>query len=261
MRIFFNYLIEKEEYSIKNVWKKVKLKSEKPTDITISDKDFFDLLKIISPDESFEQIGKSRRNMYRPWLKDLIRLKAYIGRRNAELFAMKWNMIHFEDGMPVYIESPNIKVNKKQNNFEEKDFQFTYIPVGEELFELLIDLKLEQNVNSDNYIIAPETKNRQNIEKYSSKYFTFFFKRLKRNYIRQLKHLRQTYITKEDTFINRGISMQHSSYNTTSKHYIDRKEIAMQMVESGFRIFPKKEKGTPEGHSSNKKGTHISVSP
>lgn len=261
LRIFFNYLIEKEEYSIKNVWKKVKLKSEKPTDITISDKDFFDLLKIISPDESFEQIGKSRRNMYRPWLKDLIRLKAYTGRRNAELFAMKWNMIHFEDGMPVYIESPNIKVNKKQNNFEEKDFQYTYIPVGEELFELLIDLKLEQNVNSDNYIIAPETKNRQNIEKYSSKYFTFFFKRLKRNYIRQLKHLRQTYITKEDTFINRGISMQHSSYNTTSKHYIDRKEIAKQMVESGFRIFPKKEKGTPEGHSSHKKRTHNDVSP
>ena len=24
--------------------------------------------------------------MYRPWLKDLIRLKAYTGRRNAELF-------------------------------------------------------------------------------------------------------------------------------------------------------------------------------
>jgi hypothetical protein len=35
------------------------------------------------------QIGKTRRNMYRPWLKDLIKLKAFTGRRNAELFAMR----------------------------------------------------------------------------------------------------------------------------------------------------------------------------
>lgn len=239
LRTFFNYLIDKEDYNLKNVWKKVKLKSEKPTDISISDKDFFDLLSVISPEDAIKQIGKTTRNMYRPWLKDMIRLKAYTGRRNAELFAMRWNMIHFENGMPVYIESPNIKVNKQQNNFDEKDFQYAYVPVGEELFELLIDLGLTENQNSSDYLIAPAEQNRYNIEKYSSRYFTFFFEKLNRNYTRQLKHLRQTYITREDSFINRGISMQHSNYRTTSKHYIDRKEIAKQMVKSGFRVFEK----------------------
>ena len=116
---------------------------------------------------------------------------------------MKWSMIHYEDGMPVYIESPNIKVNKQQNNFDEKDFQYAYIPVGEELLELLFDLKIERNLDSHKFIIAPEIENRENIEKYSSRYFSFFFKKLKRNYTRQLKHLRQTYITQEDAFINR----------------------------------------------------------
>jgi hypothetical protein len=32
--------------------------------------------------------------------------------------------------------------------------------------------------------------------------------------------------------------MQHSNYQTTSKHYIDRKEIAKDMVKQGFRVFP-----------------------
>jgi hypothetical protein len=33
--------------------------------------------------------------------------------------------------------------------------------------------------------------------------------------------------------------MQHSNYNITSKHYIDRKEIAKQMVKQGYIVFPK----------------------
>jgi hypothetical protein len=67
--------------------------------------------------------------------KDLIKLKAYTDRRNAELFAMRWNMIHFGNGRPVFIQSPNIKINRQQNNIEEKDFQFAFVPVAEELSE------------------------------------------------------------------------------------------------------------------------------
>jgi len=164
--------------------------------------------------------------------------------------------------MPIYIESPNIKVNKQQNKFDERDFQFAYIPVGEELFELLIDLNLDENYDSQEYIIAPEVENRDNLEKQTSKYFSFFFKKLCRNYTRQLKHLRQTFITREDLFVNSKISMQHSNYRTTSKHYIDKRKIAKQMVKNGFRIFSEKnKKGTPVGHSSHKKRSYTAVTP
>jgi hypothetical protein len=46
--------------------------------------------------------------------------------------------------------------------------------------------------------------------------------------------------------------MQHSNYRTTSKHYIDRKEVAKQMVRNGFRVFPEQktkkalQQGTPD---------------
>jgi len=126
-----------------------------------------------------------------------------------------------------------------QNKFDYKDFQFAFVPVAEELSELLDDLGLMKNVGSNDFIIAPDVlSNRKYLEDFASKSFTFFFKRLKRSYSRQLKHFRKTYITQEDSFINRRISMQHSNYNITSKHYIDRKEIAKDMVKQGFRIFP-----------------------
>ena len=240
LRTFYNYLIEKEDYTIKNVWKKVKLKSEKGADESISAKDFYDLLEVINETDSSVKIGKTQRNMHKLWIKDLIRLKAYTGRRNAELFAMRWNMIHFESGKPVFIQSPNIKINRQQNNFDEKDFQFAYVPVAEELSELLNELGLQMNIGSSNYIIAPDVlQNRKYLEDFASKSFTFFFKRLKRDYTRQLKHFRKTYITQEDLFVNGRISMQHANYGITSKHYIDRKEIAKQMAKQGFRVFPK----------------------
>lgn len=225
LRTFYNYLIEKEDYTIKNVWKKVKLKSERGTDESISSEDFFDLLGVVNETDSCEKIGKTRRNMYKPWIKDLIQLKAYTGRRNAELFAMRWNMIHFESGMPVFIQSPNIKINRQQNNFDEKDFQFAFVPVAEELSELLEELGLQKNIGSNDYIIEPDVlNNRKYLEDFASKSFTFFFKRLKRDYSRQLKHFRKTYITQEDLFVNGRISMQHANYGVTAKHYIDRKE-------------------------------------
>jgi hypothetical protein len=85
------------------------------------------------------------------------------------------------------------------------------------------------------------------MEKLTSKSFTFFFSKLKRNYDYpfQFKHLRQTYVTAEDMFLRKGFSMQHSDYRTTVKHYIDRKEIAKDMVANGFKVFPHQIKRTP----------------
>jgi len=39
--------------------------------------------------------------------------------------------------------------------------------------------------------------------------------------------------------INARISMQHSTYQIAFKYYIDKKEIAKEMVKQGFRVLPK----------------------
>lgn len=235
LRTFYNYLIDVKDYSIKNVWKKVPLKSIGSTDKSINTKDFKDLLDIVTPVDSISQEGKTRRNMYKPWLREVYLLKAFTGRRHAELFEMKWDMIYFENGKPVYIKSPDIKLNKQQNNFNKDDFEYVYIPVGEELKQLLNIFGLQNKKGSNEYLIAPEIVNRTTIENQASKSFTFFFKKLNKVELLRLRSLRKTYVTREYVFVN--ISMQHSKPSTTYKHYVDRKEIAKDMVKKGFRIF------------------------
>ena len=157
---------------------------------------------------------------------------------------MRWNMICYDNDRPLYIESPNIKVNKNKKHFDKNDFEYAKFPVGEEFLELLNDLGLKENRYSDNYLIAPEVENRENIEKYAGRYFSFFFKKLKRNYTRKLKHLRHTYVTKEYLFLNTRISLQHTNYRITEKFYVDFGELAKVMIKKGFRIFDKKTKKT-----------------
>ena len=240
-RTIYNYLINEKEYRITNFWKKITLLPEDPTDISISADDFFDLLDAITPENAVIQCGKkTRRNMYEPWLKDLVQLKAYTGCRNAELYAMRWNMIHFEKGKPLYIGSPNLKVNRKNQIFDNSQGQNTYIPIAEELCDLFYALGLATNVNSNKYIIAPDIINRDTIELKASKSFTFYFSKLNRDYSRNLKHLRQTYITQQALFFQPSFSMQHSDVRVAIKHYINRKDIAIDMVKKGFRVFPKR---------------------
>jgi len=66
----------------------------------------------------------------------------------------------------------------------------------------------------------------------------------------------------QNLFINGKISKQQSNYRTTSKHYVDKREVAKQMVKNGFRVFDEKnKKGTSEGHSSHKKRSYTIVTP
>ncbi len=235
---FYNYLIKEKKYPIVNEWARVRKKSIRSTDISVTKKDFDDLLEAVSPLKSTVQVGKTKKNMFRYWLKDIFQLKAFTGVRHEELLSMRWDMIYFEEGTPLYVKSPNVKVNKQQNNFKEQEFEYNYIPIGEELSTLLYRFGLEQYKNTKNYIIAPEELRTPKMQKFIGTSFTFYFKRLNRGYTRQSKHLRQTFITAINQYANR-ISLTHSSFRITEKHYIDRSAVAIQLAKSGFRIFAK----------------------
>jgi hypothetical protein len=114
-------------------------------------------------------------------------------------------------------------------------------------------LGMNDKKGSSDYIIGPDIEKRITLKDQASKSFTFYFKKLNCKHSHRLKHLRQTYITQEDIFINSRISMQHSSYSTTSKHYVDRKEVAKQMVKNGFRIFDVERKKTLQKDTPAKK--------
>ncbi len=246
MRALFKYLIETEKYKLENVFKEVKQKTEKGKDMIMTGDDFTALLNIISPENSIKKIGKNtRRNMYKSWLVDAYKLKAYTGRRDEEIFKMKWNMIYFKGDIPVYIKTPNQKVNRLKNLTSEEELDFIYVPIIEELELYLNEIGLKENKSKNAFIIAPEMKDRNTMVSQASKSFTFFWEKLDRGYDIKLKHLRSTYITANEIYsFRQGPKLrQHANFRVTDKHYIDGKEIAKfisnDRSEHRFVVFPK----------------------
>ncbi len=243
MRAVYAFLISKKGYLIRNPFLEIKLKAEKGTNTTISTKDFKELFEKITPEDSIQKRGKEDKEMYKDWLIDAIKLKAFTGRRNEEIFTMKWNMIYFENDKPIYIESPNLKNNRLQNKILPDEQEYTYIPIIKELEDFLIEKGLFEKQTFDEYIINAEGVSRKTMEEQASKSFTFFSKKLNRNYNLNMGQLRSTYITAQEIYaLRQGQKIQqHSDFKITNKHYINQKEIAKFITkdrsENQFRVF------------------------
>ncbi len=240
LKALFNYLIDEKQYKLINVWK-FKLKPIKSTNESISEKEFLDVINAVSQEDSVVKVGKSNKNRYRPWLKDFFRLKAYTGLRNKGIRELKFNMVYFENDIPVYVKSPNWKIIKQKNILNESDYEYVYIPIGEELKPLLYDLGLNENINSNRYILDPENNKRKAKDRQATSSFTFYWERLNRPQKKTLKFLRKTYATREGLFYRPHKSTLHKNIKTTEKYYTDYKEVAKQMVKDGFRVFPKED--------------------
>lgn len=108
------------------------------------------------------------------------------------------NNIIYENGLPIYMVSPNLKINRLRNNLSPEDLEITFIPIIKELEIFLQEKGMKQN--SDEYIIAPSEVNRKTIAEHASKAFTFFFKKLSRSYHMEMGSLRSKYITAQDIY-------------------------------------------------------------
>lgn len=65
---------------------------------------------------------------------------------------MKWSDISFgENGEIEFIESNNLKVNRLKNRFKTDKERFIYIPICNELKDLLLELGLMENIGSSRH--------------------------------------------------------------------------------------------------------------
>jgi site-specific recombinase XerD len=240
LRAFYKFLIGQGVLK-QNIWLGFDLKKTSPTNKSVKLQEFAALLYRISPVDSKKLVGKTKRNMFRPWLRDVARMKAYSGLRDAELFSLTWDMLEFEDGRPVVLCSPNIKVNKAKNMFKAEELEYNYVPVGEELSDLLIELGLESSKGSADYIIAPKELRTESVIRQFQKSINFFFEKAFPEQNLRGKYLRHTYVTAINMCLPK-ISLTHASFRTTEKHYLDKKSVAIQIAKSNFRVFPKQSK-------------------
>jgi hypothetical protein len=104
----------------------------------------------------------------------------------------------------------------------------SFTPITTDLAEVLTRFNL--SANDQDYIIAPEYKNRATLKKLLSSSFTHYWRATGLQRKVTFKNLRKTYITRiTDMIGEKAMFIKHGSEKTSIKHYLNKKELISEM--------------------------------
>lgn len=231
---FFDWAIDKYSIDKKNPFQNVQKRSEFVNKDSITKKEFDSLLKTITP-ENGVVVSKSKkrnynRNLYRPFLKDAIKLALHTGGRREEIVAIRWSMIKEINNKPAFIHVNNFKVERMAGEATKDKVKPKIFPITEGLMQILIELGYKNNINSDDYILCPDRTNLSTASMMDliSKGFNHYYKQLNTERSLLFKCLRKTYLTYLEMAM-KGDAKNLSSHSTDEilqKHYIDEKIVS-----------------------------------
>lgn len=248
LKNFYNFLTIEKELSIPNVPKKMKLKYENPNPTSISDDDFLKLLSVITEKDSIEILKSGvKKNRFRPYTKDGIELCAYTGMRLEEVVSLKYSDIVVDsDGELECLIGTDLKFERAHNWDNTKATKNVYIPISNELEELLERLDYKSNLGVNKYLIADDMNiDRKTLAKQLSHSFTFYRRQAKLGDDFSIKHLRKTFLTK--LHLQTGLTESMGYQKTASvvlKNYIDKRAVVREANKRGLSLFSNKNKGT-----------------
>lgn len=223
LKAFFKFLIDIEEIKMKNPFEVYETKKGTKKNIeTLTKEEFQKIIDAIGVADPIVKLGGKgeRKNMFRPYLAEGFKLFLLTGGRREEVVDLLWSDILITVEGTKFFRIANKKVNRTK---QTEDY-FKYMPINEDLFELLNELGYQEKKNSNDYILFPErTVKTQTIMNDLSKAFTHYTKEALINKRISLKNLRKTYIT----WVNRsmgkstGLLTSHSGEQVLKDHYID----------------------------------------
>lgn len=241
---------QKKGYQVKNVFEDVPRLDAEPDSKSISQENFERLLPVVTYENGFQYTPgkkKEERNIFRDYLVTGYRIGLLTGRRTEEVISLSFADI---DPEIKTIRVEDFKPNRIKNRKGSKK-KFIYIPITPQFRSLIDDLGYEQYKGTDRYLLAPEIEhNRVNIIGDAlSRSFGHYYKQLDNGEVLTWKCLRKTYLTKLKIFLQKGSSKievkdisNHSADAVLDKHYFDKRLIAAALADSGFEVFPSREK-------------------
>jgi integrase len=241
LKSFYNFLTTDMELPIVNIPSKMKLKYENPNPTSISDDDFLKLLSVITEKDSIEILKSGvKKNRFRPYTKDGIELCAYTGMRLEEVVSLKYSDIVVDsDSELECIIGTDLKFERAHNWDKTKATKRVYIPISNELKELLERLDYKSNLGVNKYLIADDMNiDRKTLAKQLSHSFTFYRRQAKLGDDFSIKHLRKTFLTK--LHLQTGLTESMGYQKTASvvlKNYIDKKAVVKEANKRGFSYF------------------------
>jgi len=233
LRTFIRWSIQQFNIPFINPFNKVKNRSSVNRKDILYKKEYKALLSLIKPELGKRSMkGKKRttkRNWYRPYLKNSIELALYTGCRGKDLLMVKWNMIHFKKEKPYFIEIPNSKAEALKGEGFNSNVAPIIVPITKGLAKLLNKIGLKEKKGLNEYIIYPErTIAPSTILDNISKGFTHFYKQLHTGREITFKHLRKTYLTYLNATLKERTRLlsSHTSHEVLRRHYIDERLIS-----------------------------------
>jgi len=226
-----------EEYTpIKNWFESVPRKKAVGNTNAITRKEYLSLLERITPQNGIKKYPngvKPERNLYRPWLKDGIRLGMETGRCREEITQMKFSdiVVNVDGG---YIKVEDRKVNHMQNRVADEEKKYVYVPLTDSLRELLLEMGWDKYKDTDAYVLAPEESiDRRLMCDLLSRGFAHF-NHLGAGRKLSFKSLRKAYITALSLYMggNAKAISGHSSDAVIDEHY--RNKAAIAKAANGF---------------------------
>lgn len=240
LKAFFAFLIDVEEIVMKNQFAVYESKSVVMKDVTTLTKEEFqtiiDSIGVVNP---FQLLGGrgERKNMYKPYLVHGFKLFLLTGGRREDVVELRWcDMLVTIEGVKFFKIA-----NKKVNRIKKTEEYNKYVPVNEDLFELLLEMGYEAKKNTDDYILFPERNVKaKTIMDALSKSFSHYVKESGVQKDVSLKNLRKTYITWMHRAMgkNTGLLTSHSGEKILKDHYIDSTVLsALEEATLKIRVF------------------------
>lgn len=240
LKAFFKFLIDIEEINMKNPFESYTSKKKIKKNIETLTKDEFE--NIISAIDTANPIVKlggkgEKKNLYRFYLKDGFKLFLLTGGRREEVVDLKWSDILITIEGTKFFKIDNKKVNRQKGS----DAYVKYLPINQDLFELLIKLGYNEKKTTSDFILFPERKVKSiTIMNDLSKAFTHYKKEAGITKSISLKNLRKTYITwlrlamGKDT----GLLTSHGGEQVLLDHYIDSTILnAVEKASLNFKVY------------------------
>jgi len=192
--------------------------------------------------EYYEHGSKLQRNYERPFVPPLLEFGILSGMRRENLLTARFNNVKEENGVPIILKVPNIKVNGILKLDKPETMRYIPVPITEELRTFLYAAGYKKYKATDNYIIAPEIKNSRTraMSDLISRAFSHYYSKLNTGRELTFKNLRKTYATSLSQQFGgetAKIVMGYSTNSVMDKHYLDKEEISKQVAKT-FKVFP-----------------------
>lgn len=244
VRAFFEFLIEIENFNMKNPFRKYIPKVATPPSIdTITEEEFNKILDAVDTYNPMQELrGKGeRKNRYRHYLKDGFYLFLLTGGRREEVVDLKWSDIYtLDSGVKTFIVE-NLKVKRIKKNAKE---YVKYFPINKDLEDYLNIMGMEDLLGKDEYILYPERDiSSKSIMDILSKSFTYYKDGAGITKNISLSNLRKTYISWHNQVlgVDTGLVTNSADRNVLKNHYIDPKIMsAVEKAALEVRVFGKK---------------------